>query len=116
LLKPDPNILSALYSEKQSIYSSIDKYQEALYCYQKAYEYNPKPEYVFYIASLYQNKLNNLDSALTNYERFLYLLPQKVLADTNNTRKDQMTITLRSVAESNIVKIKEDLFFNGNLK
>lgn len=77
LLQPDPKILSALNIEKQSIYSSIENYEKALECYNIAYEYNPKPEYVFYMASIHQNRLNDKRKALEEYERFLSILPEK---------------------------------------
>jgi tetratricopeptide (TPR) repeat protein len=117
LLQPDPKILSALNSEKQSIYSTIEDYEKALACYQKAYEYNPKPEYIFYIASLYQNKLNNPKKAFENYERFLSLLPEKTnTPSSDDIDENQMTISLKSVAERNMIKIKEELFFKEELE
>lgn len=116
LLQPDPETLSALYNEKQSIYSAIENYEMALQSYQKAFNYNPKPEYIFYIASLYQNRLDNPKEALKNYEKFLSLLPEKTDSENTGERKNQMTITLRNVAERNIVEIKEELFFKGELE
>lgn len=115
LLQPNPLVLSALYSEKQSVYSTLENYDKALHCYEMAYKYNPKPEYLFYIASLYQNKLNDKKRALEFYEKFLNKLPPKPESD-HNINKNQIIISLRKTAESNIVLIKEELFFNGKLK
>jgi tetratricopeptide (TPR) repeat protein len=112
LLQPDPKILSALYNEKQSIYSSAENYQKALKCYIMAYKYNPKPEYVFYMASLYQNRLNDKKRAIEEYERFLRILPKKN-DNEGKTEKSNRVISLKSIATRNIIKLKEELFFEG---
>jgi tetratricopeptide (TPR) repeat protein len=114
LLQPDPKIISTLYYDKQSIYSAIGKYEEALKSYEMAYQYNPKPEYIFYIASLYQNKLDNKKKALEYYELFLSQLPPKTESD-HIYDEDQITVSLRKAAETNIISLKEELFFNGDL-
>jgi tetratricopeptide (TPR) repeat protein len=116
LMQPDPKILSALYTDKQSIYSTLEDYEKSLLCYQKAYEYNPKPEYIFSIASLYQNRLNNQRQALEYYEKFLSLLPEKTDTLPSSVNKNQTVISLRIIAEKNITKIKEELFFKGEMK
>jgi tetratricopeptide (TPR) repeat protein len=114
LLQPNPLILSALYDEKQSIYSTVNNYNEALNCYKIAYRYNPKPEYLFFIASMYQNKLNDSQKALEYYSRFLESLPPKPDSE-HKFEENQIIISLRKIAEDNIVKLKEELFFNGKL-
>ncbi|MCW0484860.1 hypothetical protein [Gaoshiqia sediminis] len=114
LLQPDPKIISALYYDKQSIYSTIGKYNEALKCYEISYKYNPKPEYIFYIASLYQYKLDNKKKALEYYEHFLTLLPPKPESEHIYDEK-QITVSLRKAAETNIIELKEELFFKGEL-
>lgn len=114
LLQPDPLIISTLYAEKQSIYSAINKYEDALNCYMLAYQYNPEPEYLFFIASMYQNNLHDNKNALKYYTSFLKVLPPKPDSDHIYT-ENQITISLRKVAESNIEKLKEELFFEGEL-
>jgi tetratricopeptide (TPR) repeat protein len=114
LLQPDPKIISALYYDKQSIYSAIGKYNEALKSYEMAYKYNAKPEYIFYIASLYQHKLDNKKKALEYYEHFLTLLPPKPESEHIYDEK-QITVSLRRAAETNIIELKEELFFKGEL-
>ena len=115
LLQPDPKTLASLYMDKENIYSRLGNFKEALYCYQKAYEYNPKPEYIFHIAMLYQNRLNDPKSALKNYERFLNLLPDNAEVDSIDWPKDEITVALKSRAEDNISNIKKDLFFDGKM-
>jgi tetratricopeptide (TPR) repeat protein len=115
LLQPNPIVLSTIYYDKKSIYSTIGNYNEALRCYEKAYNYHPKPEYVFYIASLYQHELDNKKKALEYYERFIGLLPPKPASEHKFDEK-QIVISLRKAAETNINQLKEELFFEGELK
>jgi len=114
LLQPDPKILSVLHYDKQSIYSAIGKYNDALKSYEMAYKYNPKPEYIFYMASLYQHKLDNKKKALEYYEHFLTQLPPKPESEHIYDEK-QFTVSLRTAAENNINTLKEELFFKGEL-
>jgi len=114
LLQPDPNIISTLHLDKQSIYSAIGKYNDALKSYEMAYKYNSKPEYIFFIASLYQHKLDNKKKALEYYEHFLTLLPPKPESEHLYDEK-QITVSLRKAAETNIISLKEELFFKGEL-
>ncbi|UCH14982.1 MAG: hypothetical protein JSV22_03200, partial [Bacteroidales bacterium] len=115
LLQPNPLLLSALYVEKKSVYITIEKYNEALHCYEMAYKYDPMPEYLFYIASLYQNKLDDKKKALEFYEMFLNKLPPMPESE-QNVKKNQVVISLKKTAETNIRLIKEELFFNGELE
>ncbi len=114
LLQPNPVVLSTLYYDKQSIYSAIGKHHEALKCYEMAFNFNPKPEYLFYIASLYQNKLENKNKAIEFYEKFLAQLPPKPDSEHIYDEK-QIIISLRKAAETNIISLKEELFFKGEL-
>ena len=116
LFQPDHEVFSTLYIAKQSIYSKLNDHENALMCYQKAFEYNPKPEFIYFIGSLYQYKLNNNKLALEYYTKFLSLLPEEPEDNMSALRESQMTISLRRVAEKNISTIKEELFFNGELE
>ncbi len=115
LLQPNPIVLSTIHYNKQSIYSAIGNYDKALTSYKNAYDYNPKPEYIFYTASLYQNKLDDKKKALEYYELFINLLPTKPASEHNYDEK-QIVISLRKAAETNIIQLKEELFFKGELK
>lgn len=114
LLQADPKIISTLYAEKQSIYSAMNNYEEALNCYVLAYKYDPKPEYLFFIASMYQNNLQDIKNAYEYYNAFLKALPPKPESD-HVFGENQITISLRKVAETNIESLKEELFFKGEL-
>lgn len=115
LLQPNPKIISAIYYEKQSIYSAIGNYNEALKSYKMCYKYDAKPEYIFHIASLYQHELNNKKKALEYYKQFLAQLPPKPELEPKN-ENSQIIISLRKVAEINIVALREELFFEEEVK
>ena len=114
LLQPDPKIISTLHYDKQLIYYETGKFDEALKSYEMAYKYNPKPEYIFYIGSLYLYKLDNRKKALEYYERFIAQLPPKPKSE-HIIGKNQITLSLRKVAETKIIELKEELFFKGEL-
>lgn len=112
LIQPDPLVLSAIYIEKQSVYTALGNFHEALNCYNLAYQHNPKPEYLFYMASMYQHDLGDQLKALDYYNNFLDCLPSP--PDTvYQLYENQITVSLKNIAERNIVLIKEDLFLNG---
>ncbi|MBS3776482.1 MAG: hypothetical protein KGY70_14900 [Bacteroidales bacterium] len=114
LLQPDPSVMAALYLEKQSIYSSIDKYKNAVDCYKSAYKYTQKPEYLFYIASIYQHKIKDKSHALDHYRLFLSKLPPEKQTG-HETGQKHIVISLKKVAENNVKDLRKALFFEGKL-
>ena len=114
LLQPDPRVLSTVCIEKQSIYSTIEDFDNAIKCYRMAYKYNPNPEYLFYIAFIYQNKLNDKQHALEYYELFIESLPPEANSE-HRSDTNQITVSLRKLAEDYITKLREELFFDGKL-
>lgn len=114
LLQPDPKIISAIYIEKQSVYSTLEQYRNALHCYREAYKNNPKPEYIFFSASMYEHKLNNKQKAYAYYQKFLEVLPEAPeTAIEDMGKQKQVTISLKRVAEERVKFLKEELFFEG---
>ena len=105
--------MATLYVEKQSIYHSLQEYEKALNCYEIAYRLNPSSEYIFYMASIHQNYLNNNKKALELYERFLSELETGVKSDS---QMNQQSLLLKTFAESSISKIREELFFEEGLE
>lgn len=115
LLQPKPAVLAAIHQEKASIYSALNQFNEELQCYLQAYKLIQDPEYLFYIASIYQNKRNDKAKALKYYELFITSLPPK--KHSEHTMYDsKITVSLRKVAENNITKLKEELFFEAEPK
>ena len=113
IIHPKPELLSSLYVDRQSIYSSIGKYDSALYCYQIAYSYQAKPEYLFFMGSLCQHKLKDKKQALAYYEKFIQALPPQPESD-HEFKDNILVLSLRKAAETNITGLKEELFFEGD--
>lgn len=114
LLQPVPSMLATLYLDKQALYSAMGNYNEALRCFQTAYQHNPKPEYIFFIASLCHHHLKDKKKAMEYYEEFIAKLPPRSGLE-GLYDQSKLTGSLRKVAESNITSLKEELFFNGEL-
>ncbi len=116
LLLPDTVVLATILLEKRSIYATLEDYEKVLACYKKAYAYDPKPGYIYYIASLYQYRFDEPELALEFYTKFLEMLPPPVSLSDNPDLKGQITITMRSAAENSITELREKLFFEGKLE
>lgn len=114
LMQPDPKILSTIYYEKQEIYAKLGKYEESLECYLMAYSYDPKPQYLFFIASAYQSNFNDKKKALEYYEKFVEELPSKTRTE-GRVERSGTVVSLKGAAEYNIRKLREELFFEGEL-
>lgn len=115
LLQPDPEVLAAIYTEKVSIYGTMKEYDKAIENYEIAYTLSPKPEYLFYTASLYRYRLEDKAKALTYYSRFLEELPPPD-EDVKQTLKNQGAISMKKIAEESVTELREELFFEGELK
>ena len=115
LLQPDKTILSTIHNKKQSIYTSLGDFEMAIKSYKTAYNYNPKPEYLFFIASLYQHQIKDKKEAIHYFQSFVDVLPEEGEASKEKEADQLRTISMRDVAERNIEKLKEELFFNGEL-
>lgn len=116
LLQPDSIVMAAIFIEKKSIYYTLKDYDRTLECYKKAYEYDPHPKYIFYMASMYQHTFKKKKLALDYYSRFLDMLGPPISLADNPDLEGQMTITMRSAAENAIIDLKEELFFEGKLE
>lgn len=114
LLQPDPEVLAAIYTEKVSIYGTLKQYDKAIENYETAYALSPKPEYLFFMASLYRYRLEDKAKALNYYTRFLEALPLPE-QDAKQTLKNQGAISMKKVAEESVTALKEELFFEGVL-
>lgn len=115
LLQPDPEVLAAIYTEKVSIYGTLNEYDKAIQNYEIAYALSPKPEYLFYMASLYRYRLEDKARALTCYTRFLEQLPPPDEQE-KQTLKNQGAISMKKVAQESVAELREELFFEGNLE
>jgi len=114
LITPDSTIFALIYQQEAQIYSFQSKYKEALDYYQKSLKYNPNNIAIhFYCAYQYQ-KLEEDELALKYYTFFLKNLEDRMI-DKDIFNKSN-AISLKLLAERNIKKLKEKLFFNGKLQ
>lgn len=106
IIYPKAELIISLYFDKSAIYSGVQEYDSVIYCYQKVYNISPKPEYLFHMAMLCQNELKDKKQALKYYNEFLQAIPPK-------SEEKSITERMRGTAETNITKLKEELFFEG---
>jgi tetratricopeptide (TPR) repeat protein len=109
IIQPKNELLLAISKERTSLYNALGMFEKELISHKRCYELSKAPEFLFYIASLYQNKLDNKEQALNYYKLFIDELPNKETSE--QIMKNQMTISLKNIAENNITKLTEDLFF-----
>jgi len=114
LIQADPEILAAIYLEKASIFSTLQMYDEVLDIYLKALKINPRPDYLFSIASLYEHRFGEKKKAYEYYNRFLDSLPPREETDRPSLGF-QKEISMKKIAEEKVEALKEELFFNGEL-
>ena len=112
IVHPSADLMASLYRQRQSIYSTLGKFDSAFYCLQKAYEFEPDPKYLFYTASLCRHSLKDKQLAISYYEKFLQALPPK--PETETTEKEGfIVVSYRNAAENSIRELKEELFFEA---
>ncbi len=116
LLQPDTSVLIAVILEKQTGYSILKEYDKALSCFLQANALDPQPKYLFFMASIYQHRLDDPQKALDLYTEFLEVLPPSPELSDSPDLEGQRVITLRSAAETMITELKEELFFEGKLE
>jgi tetratricopeptide (TPR) repeat protein len=114
LAQPDPQVMTAIYIEKVTLYTALNMYAEAVSTYEKAYAYNPKPEYLFFMASSYEFNLNNKKKALELYEKFIKCLPSAP-AESDDPTNAQRSMSMKEIALRKISSLREDLFFLEDL-
>ncbi|MFC2089405.1 tetratricopeptide repeat protein [Bacteroidota bacterium] len=114
LIQPNPEIRSAILAEQASAYVDLNQNEKGLELYTQAFDESPRPEYLFFIASLYQHRFKNDSKALEMYQVFLDSLPETE-REFSPQGKNSQSITLKRTAELNIEKLREELFFNGEL-
>lgn len=115
ILQADTIILSTVQNDLHEIYKFLGNYEMAVKCLEQAYEYNSKSEYLFYIAALHQ-RMENKQEAYNAYVAYIKAIPEKFDKDEDEDEEKLIrSVSLKAVAERNIERLKEDLFFEGEL-
>ena len=108
LMKPDPLIVSRIYSEQGNIKRLETEYEEAYALYNKAFEADSTNLMALYfMASILDNSMHLSEEALVDYQRYidhLGSLPEK-------KERNSQTISIRAIVEERIIALKEELFF-----
>ncbi len=107
LMRPDPAIVSRIYSEEGNIKRLEMKYEEAYELYNKAFEADTlNPLALYFMASILDNSLHRSQEALQVYERYIDLLNQLPEKDHSG-----QGASIRTIVEDRIIALKEELFF-----
>jgi len=107
LMKPDPSVVSRIYSEQGNIKRLEMEYHEAYTLYEKAWESDTTNALsLYFMASILDNSLHLSKEALADYERFIDALDR--LPRENESRQE---LSIRAIVEDRIVDLKEELFF-----
>jgi tetratricopeptide (TPR) repeat protein len=107
LMKPDPSVVSRIYSEQGNIKRLEMEYKEAYTLYEKAWESDSTNALaLYYMASILDNSLHLSKEALADYERFIEALDR-----LPREKESNQDLSIRAIVEDRIVDLKEELFF-----
>ena len=91
----------------------MKKYREALENYKLAYSFDPSEYTVLYsTASIYDHYINDKKMALKYYQQFLERCDFEPSAEN---MEDKKYVSISKVAYMRVLKIREDLHFEGEL-
>jgi tetratricopeptide (TPR) repeat protein len=107
IMKPDPAVVSRIYSEQGNIKRLEMEYEEAYIFYEKAWETDSTNVISLYLmASILDNSMHKPKEALVDYERYIEALDR--LPEKKETNQG---LSIRAIVEDRIITLKEDLFF-----
>jgi tetratricopeptide (TPR) repeat protein len=107
LVRPDPQVLARIYSEKGNLLRLQEQYEAAYQCYRQAWEADTtQPMSLYYMASILDNSLHRSEEALADYQRFIDRLDRMPVPDDSVD-----AISVRDIVEDRIISLKEELFF-----
>jgi tetratricopeptide (TPR) repeat protein len=107
LMRPDPSVVSRIYSEQGNIKRLEMEYQEAYSLYEKAWETDSTNVLsLYFMASIMDNSMHQRKEALTDYQRYIDALDR--LPETGETSQG---VSIRAIVEDRIITLKEELFF-----
>ncbi len=107
LMKPDPSVVSRIYSEQGNIKRLEMNYEEAYSLYEKAWIADSTNAIsLYFMASILDNSLHLSKKALLDYERYIAALDQ-----LPENKESNQGVSIRAIVEDRIVTLKEELFF-----
>jgi len=107
LMRPDPSVISRIYSEQGNIKRLEMEYEEAYLLYNKAWETDTTNAMsLYYMASILDNSMHRSKEALMDYQRYIDALDQ--LPEKKETSQG---VSVRAIVEDRIITLKEELFF-----
>lgn len=119
LMMPDSVRLGSIYSSMGKAYSDINRYDKGIESYLSALIYEPgNPDHMLNLAKMYDGN-RNLKKALEYFEAYDAHQNEMIkrMAESKDMDIDKFIISgNHSYARQRIKKIKEDLFFLGEIK
>lgn len=107
LMKPDPSIVSRIYSEQGNIKRLEMEYEASYSLYEMAWEIDTTNVISLYLmASILDNSMRKPKEAMVDYQRYidaLDALPEK--------KESNQGISIRGIVEDRIITLKEEQFF-----
>ena len=108
LMKPDPSVVSRIYSEQGNIMRLEMKYEKAYELYTLAWETDTTNLMSLYLmASILDNSMHRSKEALIDYQRYIHHVD---LLPPSESRKSQIP-SIRAIVEDRIDMLREELFF-----
>lgn len=104
LLLPTDEMMTSLLWEKQRCYRELEAYGKVDTLLHQLIQHDSKSDYYFYIASNYENGLEDKAKALLYYEKFM--------TASSTPEEIKKTKSLREIAQGRIDLLKEDEFWN----
>lgn len=114
LMKPNPYTKSSVYRYLGGILTRLKRYMEAIENYKLAYGFDPS-EYtvLFSIGNVYDHFIKDKKNALNYYQQFL---DRAGFEPSEENIKDKKYVSITKVAYLSILKIREELHFEGELE
>lgn len=108
LMKPDPSVVSRIYSQQGNIKRLEMEHEKAYELYCLAWEADTtNPMALYLMASILDNSLHRSKESLLDYQRYLDQLDRI----PENEKRNPQIPTIKAIVEDRIESLKEELFF-----
>ncbi len=114
LMEPNHYTKASVYRYLAASLVNLRKYNEALKNYKLAYQFDPSEYVVLYsIGSLYEYSLKDKKKAIKYYQQFL---DRAGYNPDEEKKTDKRYVSVTKVAYNRIIKLREELHFEGELE